>query len=126
VLPRSSAAAARRISVNLSLGPTAYFLPIHHSMTDSPGAEGSAITRSPDLLETGGLWNPEAEGLRGLEIDDQLKVRRLVDREIARLGALEDLVPVARGVTIMLEVVRAVHGEPAAFRKSRGRAVDRR
>src|SRR6266436_1709524 len=33
----------------------------------------------------------EAERLGGLEIDDQLECRRLLDRQIGGLGALEDL-----------------------------------
>src|SRR4029077_2404716 len=33
----------------------------------------------------------QAEGLGGLEVDDQLEGRRLLDRQIGGLGALEDL-----------------------------------
>ena len=33
----------------------------------------------------------QPERLGGLEIDDQLEGRRLLDRQIGRLGALEDL-----------------------------------
>ena len=32
----------------------------------------------------------QAEGLRGLEVDDQLKLGRLLDRQVARLGATKD------------------------------------
>jgi len=35
--------------------------------------------------------NGQAERLGGLEIDDQLECRRLLDRQIGGLGALEDL-----------------------------------
>jgi hypothetical protein len=37
------------------------------------------------------LRHREAERFRGLEIDDQLELGRLLDRQIGRLGALEDL-----------------------------------
>src|SRR3954447_11401185 len=53
--------------------------------------------RSPALLDNlvgarqHRLRHSEAERLRGLEIDDQLENRRLVDRQIGGLGALEDL-----------------------------------
>src|SRR5947207_5845923 len=36
-------------------------------------------------------WNINAERLGGLEIDDQLEGRRLLDRQIGGLGALENL-----------------------------------
>ena len=36
------------------------------------------------------LQNSEAERLGRLEIDDQLEFRRLLDRQIGGLGALED------------------------------------
>ena len=37
------------------------------------------------------LRHGETERLGGLEVDDQLEGRRLLDRQIGRLGALEDL-----------------------------------
>src|SRR5262249_46887016 len=39
----------------------------------------------------------EAEGLGGLEVDDQFELRRLLDWQVGRLRALEDLVHIARG-----------------------------
>jgi hypothetical protein len=41
------------------------------------------------------LRNRQAERLRGLEVDDQLELRRLLDGQVGRLGALEDLVDVS-------------------------------
>ena len=42
----------------------------------------------------------EAERLGGLEVDDQLELGRLLDRQIGRLGALEDLSGVNAGLAI--------------------------
>jgi hypothetical protein len=42
----------------------------------------------------------QAERLGGLEIDDQLECRRLLDRQIGGLGALEDLSDVTADVAI--------------------------
>jgi hypothetical protein len=39
--------------------------------------------------------NGEAEGFGGLEVNDQLETRRLIDRQIAGLCAFQDLVDVA-------------------------------
>ena len=44
------------------------------------------------MVKAGG--NLQAEGLRGLEIDDQLELGRLLNRQITRLLAFEN----ARGV----------------------------
>ena len=44
------------------------------------------------------LRDREAERLRGLEVDDQLELGRLLDRQVGGLGALEDLVHVS-GIT---------------------------
>jgi hypothetical protein len=42
-------------------------------------------------------WHLEAERLRGLEIDDQLELGRLLDRKIGGFGALQNLVNVSCG-----------------------------
>src|SRR5438876_3241671 len=43
----------------------------------------------------------QAEGLGGLEVDDELELRGLLDGEVARLGAFEDLerVPCSYSIT---------------------------
>ncbi len=45
------------------------------------------------------LRNREAHLLRGFEIDDQLKLCRLLNRKVTGLRALEDLVDVSGGST---------------------------
>src|SRR6516164_10264640 len=41
-------------------------------------------------------WNCESQSLRGLKIDDQLILRRRLNRKVARLLTLEDAINVAR------------------------------
>src|SRR5215471_3581573 len=53
----------------------------------------------------------EAEGLGGLEVDDELELRGLLDGEVARRGAFEDLVDVERGAPKQVNNVRAVGHE---------------
>jgi hypothetical protein len=38
----------------------------------------------------------ETKGLGGLEVEDQLEFRRLLNREVSRIGALENAVDVGR------------------------------
>ena len=45
-------------------------------------------------------WNREAEGLGRLEVDDELEFLGLLDREVARLGALEDFVDIRGGAPV--------------------------
>src|SRR5258707_15389820 len=42
------------------------------------------------------LWDRQAEGLGGLEVDDQLELGGLLDGQVAYLGTLEDPVDVGR------------------------------
>src|SRR5207237_496914 len=44
-------------------------------------------------------WNREAESLRGLEIDDELKFARLLDRKVGRPGAFENSIDEVRHTT---------------------------
>src|SRR5262249_46298026 len=39
-------------------------------------------------------WNRQSNLFRGLQVDDKLKLRRLLHRQISRLGAFQDLVHV--------------------------------
>ncbi len=70
----------------------------------------------------------EAERIRGLAIDDEFELRRLLDREISRFGALKNLVHVRSGAPeevgetravghqtpIVREFAKAIHGREAA------------
>src|SRR5262244_657557 len=50
----------------------------------------------------------EPEGFGGLEVDDELEYGRLLDGEICRFRALQDLVHVASGAPGLLEEVRYI------------------
>src|ERR1700752_3857401 len=59
------------------------------------GGVTSAGTRSlDDLLGPGqdGGWQGESQSSRGLEVDDELELRRLLDRQVGRTGALENAI----------------------------------
>src|SRR5262245_46892309 len=59
------------------------------------------------------VGNLQTERVGGLAIDDQLEFRGLLDREVGRLGALEDLVHVLRGTTVQLPNIDTVGHQPA-------------
>ena len=55
----------------------------------------------------------EAEGLRGLQVDDEVEFRRLLNRKIARLGALENLIHIIGGASEKIEIIwRVRHQAP--------------
>jgi hypothetical protein len=59
--------------------------------------------------------------LRGLEVDDQIKLRRLLDGQVARLRALEDLVHVGSGAPKQISNVRSIgHKAPGIDRDPLG------
>src|SRR6266478_2419618 len=59
----------------------------------------------------------QAEGLRGLEVDDQLDVHWLLDGEVCGLDALQDLVNVPRGATVQRRQVRPIAHQGAVLGK---------
>src|SRR5258707_15544723 len=59
-------------------------------------------------------WNRQAEGLGGLEVDDQLELRRLLDGQVAGFCTLENPVHVHSSAPIHINSVRAIgHEAPA-------------
>src|SRR5262245_60382239 len=58
----------------------------------------------------------ETQRLRGPQIDDDLEFGRLLDGQIGGLGALQDLVNVARGTTEIVTNVGAVAHEATDLR----------
>jgi hypothetical protein len=65
------------------------------------------------------LREREAEGLGGLEVDHELELRGLLERKVAWLCALEDLVDVSGGAAIHLGIAHAIGPEAPASTKSR-------
>ena len=61
----------------------------------------------------------EAERLGGLEVDDQLELTGLLDGEVARLRALQDLVHVSDCPRVHAGQVRAIRDKPARPNESR-------
>src|SRR5215467_3742096 len=61
------------------------------------------------------LWNREAQGLGALEVDDQLELGGLLHRQIARLGALPDLVDEDRRAPPYVVDVRPIGDQPACL-----------
>src|SRR4051812_2936772 len=63
-----------------------------------------------------GLRNGEAQTLSGLHVDAEFEPARLLDWQLSRPGALEDLVHVVRSATIVFELARSIVHEPAVTR----------
>ena len=55
----------------------------------------------------------EAERLGGLEVDDQLELGRLLDRQISRLGAFEDLSGVSADLAMDSGAAGSIADQPA-------------
>src|SRR6266851_6332169 len=59
----------------------------------------------------------QAEGLGGLEIDDEFILGRLLDRKVGGLRALEDPVHVSGGAAKEIRIIRAISHQPASLCK---------
>jgi len=68
-----------------------------------------------------GRWHVEAECLCCLEVDDQLKLRGLFDRQVSGPFALEDLIDEPGGAVIEIRIVHAIAQEPAQLYDLAGR-----
>src|SRR5215510_1334183 len=67
----------------------------------------------------------DAERLRGLEVDDQLDLRGLIDWQVGRLRALENAAGIEADVTVRLRKIAPVAHQTASCGKS-AKLVDRR
>ena len=70
-----------------------------------------SITSSARASSVGGTVEAEHPG--GLQVDDQLELGRLHDRQVRRLGALEDAAGVDAGLTIGIRDIGSVAHQPA-------------
>src|SRR3989454_12164216 len=64
------------------------------------------------------LRDRQAECFRGLHVDDQLERIRLLDGKVGGFGALEDAVPLARGLPCQFTLTRGVSQESAGVDKT--------
>ena len=71
------------------------------------------------------LWHGNAERLGGLEIDDQLDFRWLLDWQVGRLLALENSAGVNAGQAVVFRFIASI-AHQAAGRDERAILVDRR
>ena len=70
----------------------------------------------------------EAERLRGPDVYDELELGRLLDWEVGRFGALEDLVGVAGGAAIGVRIAHTLGHDAACYHvlaraEGRGKSV---
>src|SRR5262245_55707530 len=82
------------------------------STHDDPRA-GAGSTEPAVGLQQQRLWHRKAENPGRLEVDGQFQLRRLLDRKVAGLGSLEDLVDVGGGLSYLVVEVRGVRHEAA-------------
>src|SRR4030095_2241057 len=61
------------------------------------------------------LRDLESEGLRGLEVDDQLELYRRLDGKLVRRRTLEDAIGISRRALKTIEQVISVGQQPAQF-----------
>jgi hypothetical protein len=54
----------------------------------------------------------EAERVRGLEVDDKLEFGRLINRDVARVGPVEDLVHVIRDTAYEIREFASIRHQP--------------
>ena len=64
-------------------------------------------------------WNCQSDLFRCLQVDHELKLRRLLHRQISRFGAFQDLVHLNRGAPIEVSGVRPVGHETTLIDKLR-------
>src|SRR6516162_5798841 len=61
------------------------------------------------------IWNSEADHLGSLLIDDEIEFGRLLNRDVARLCAIQNLINYFGGSTEQYWVVRSVTHKPPSF-----------
>src|SRR5262245_10781916 len=84
---------------------------IRYSLPVYPGAFLDHLVRSPQHVG----WNREADLLGRFQIDDEFKLRWLLDREITRFSAFQNLVDIRNAAALQVGDVRAVAHKPAVF-----------
>src|SRR5437867_11718548 len=90
--------------------------PLRATLAPSCGHDRSSLNEPIRPLQQW-RWNREAERLGGLQIDDELELRGLFDRQVGRLGSFEDPVDEPRRLAAQLPVGGAVAGQAARSAK---------
>jgi hypothetical protein len=80
----------------------------------------------PVRPEKNRLWNRQAYLLRLFKVDDELKLRRLLDETVSRLGAFQNLVNEYSGAPIGFGLVGAVRQATSVDKISPGDIVGNR
>jgi hypothetical protein len=75
-------------------------------------------------LEEEGWGNGQPERLGGLEVDDQLKGREFLDREIGRLGPPQDQIRKVGGTPAILGIAGGIGHEPPTSTYRRSSYID--
>src|SRR5258706_11948750 len=68
----------------------------------------------------------QSERLGGIEVHDQLELGRLLDRQVRRIRALEDMIDIGRRAPIEVYPIGAVVQQPAARHRIALACIDRR
>src|SRR5262249_32606308 len=96
------------------------FYPQLRTLVDAAGTAGSCHNRTYAVQQTELLFDHlvgagenrirhgQAEGLGGLEIDDELEPGRQLDRQLARLGTIEDAIDIGGRTPVAVGEVLAV------------------
>jgi hypothetical protein len=119
-----------RVSVNLRRPTTTTALPVYLQQRKMfangehrrlvPEADISQLSFYDFVGAGEDRWrNGQPERLRSVEVDDKLKPRRLLDRQIGRLGTSEDLSDVNASLPKGSRVARSIAGQAASRGKLR-------
>src|SRR5262245_26120128 len=88
---------------------------MYFSLDRKSAIEKLSLLDDPIRLREHLRRNRQADLLGRLEIDDQLELRRLLDRNIARLGTFQNLVHIRGSAPAQVGNVHAVKHEPPGF-----------
>src|SRR6266481_9808943 len=97
----------RRVREWMAGGPPPHGLPFSSANLQTRGAQPRTALTKPPFSWIDHLIRPleerlrdrQAEGLGGLEVDQEFKLRGLLDGQVARFGAVKDSIHIGGGPT---------------------------